>query len=93
MKKSAKNLNETLDAVVTAQAKRQAQRLGVELSTYVAHLAAKADRMPVTVRLKIVDIGRINSLIGGGRVHEWVENIIPEVLDGELGESEELAKN
>lgn len=93
MRKSIKPQNETLDAVVTAQAKRQAQRLGVELSTYVAHLAAKSDRMPVTVQVKMSDIGRINSLIGGGRIHEWVENIIPEVLDSEVGESEELAKN
>lgn len=94
MKKSAEEQNETtLEAVVSARAKREAQRHGVPLSTYVGHLAAKADRLPVTVQVRMSDIGRINSLIGGGRIHEWVENIIPEVLDSELGESEELAKN
>ena len=87
--KSAKKQNETtLEAVVTAQAKREAQRHGVALSTYISHLAAKADRMPVTVQIKMSDIGRINSLIGGGRIHEWIENIIPEVLDGEKSDRE-----
>lgn len=82
MTKTVKTQKETtLEAATTAHAKREARRHGVELSTYVAHLAAKSDRMPVTVQLKMVDIARINSLIGGGRVHEWLENIIPEVLD------------
>lgn len=90
MKKSIKPQNETsLEAVVTARAKREAQRHGVALSTYVSHLAAKADRMPVTVQVKMADIGRINSLIGGGRIHEWIEGVVADVLECEMEELEE----
>ena len=85
MKKSINPQNETLDAVVTAQAKRQAQRLGVELSTYVGRLAAKADSLPVTINVRMDDIQRINSRIGGGRVHEWVAGVVVGALDGADG--------
>jgi len=85
MKKSINPQNETLDAVVTAQAKRQAQRLGVELSTYVGRLAAKADTLPVTINVRMEDIRRINSRIGGGRVHEWVAGVVVGALDGADG--------
>ena len=86
MKKSVKTQNETtLDAVVTAQAKREAQRLGVELSTYVGRLAAKADSLPVTINVRMEDIRRINSRIGGGRVHEWVAGVVVGALDGADG--------
>lgn len=81
MKKSIKPQNETLDAVVTAQAKRQAQGLGVELSTYIGRLAAKADSLPVTINVRLDDIQRINSRIGGGRVHEWVAGVVVGALD------------
>ena len=77
--------NETLDAVVTAQAKRQAQRLGIELATYVGRLAAKADSLPVTINVRMDDIQRINSRIGGGRVHEWVAGVVVGALDGADG--------
>jgi hypothetical protein len=94
MKKSVKTQNETtLDAVVSARAKREARRHGIELSTYVAHLAAKADRMPVTVQIRMADIGKINSLVGGGRIHQWIEGVVADVLECKLGEAEELAKN
>jgi len=83
MTKTGKTQKETtLEAVVTAHAKREAKRHGVELSTYVAHLAAKSDRMPVTIRVRMDDIGRINASIGGGRIHEWVEDVVAGVLDG-----------
>ena len=85
MRKSIKPQNETLDAVVTAQAKRQAQRLGVELSTYVGRLAAKADTLPVTINVRMDDIQRINSRIGCGRVHEWVAGVVVGALDGADG--------
>jgi len=85
MRKSIKPQNETLDAVVTAQAKRQAQRLGIELSTYVQRLAAKADSLPVTINVRMDDIQRINSRIGGGRVHEWVAGVVVGALDGADG--------
>jgi hypothetical protein len=74
--------NETLDAVVTAQAKREARRLGVELSVYIANLAAKADTLPVTARIRMEDIGRINARVGGGRVHQWVEDVVAGALNG-----------
>jgi len=70
---------------VTAQAKREAQRLGVELSTYVGRLAAKADSLPVTINVRMEDIRRINSRIGGGRVHEWVAGVVVGALDGADG--------
>jgi hypothetical protein len=82
MRKTIKPQNETLDAVVTAQAKRQAQRLGVELSTYVGRLAAKADSLPVTINVRLDDIQRINARIGGGRVHDWVAEVVVGALDG-----------
>jgi hypothetical protein len=92
--KSAEKQNETtLEAAVSARAKREARRHGIELSTYVAHLAAKADRMPVTVQIKMADIGKINFLIGGGRIHQWIEGVVADALECKLGEAEELAKN
>ena len=91
MTKTAKTQKETtLEAATTAHAKREARRHGVELSTYVAHLAAKSDRMPVTVHLKMVDIARINSLVGGGRVHQWLEGVIADLLNGNGEEVAEM---
>ena len=83
MKKSAKTQNETtLDAVVSARAKREARRLGVELSVYIANLATKSDTLPVTARIRMEDIGRINARVGGGRVHQWVEDVVAGALNG-----------
>ena len=88
MKKSIKPQNQTLETLVTGDAKRQAESLGIPLAAFIGNLAAKADTLPVTIRVGMGDIGRINSLIGGGRIHEWIENIIPEVLDGEKSDRE-----
>jgi hypothetical protein len=86
-----KNDEPTLEALTTTRAKREAQRLGVPLSVFVAHLAAKADRMPVTVSVKIDDIQRISRIARGDQVREWIEGIIEDCLDGEKGEAEDLA--
>ena len=81
----------TLEAVTTGRARREAQRIGVPLSTYVATLAAKADTMPVMVMLKINDIHRISRIAKGGRVREWIEGIVTDRLECEEGEAQDLA--
>ena len=89
MKKSAKTQNETaLEAVVTAHAKREAKRLGVELSTYVATIAAKADRLSMAIDVRMDDIARIGKIAPGGRVREWIEGVVVDCLECE---AEELA--
>ena len=92
MKKLAKTQNETaLEAALTAHAKREAKRLGVELSTYVATLAAKTDRMSMSINVRMDDIARIGKIAPGGRVREWIEGVVLDVLECEEGEAEELA--
>jgi len=85
------NEKPTLEAVTTGRARREAQRLGVPLSTFIATLAAKADTMPVTVMVKMDDIHRISRIAKGGRVREWIEGIVVDVLECEEGEAEDLA--
>ena len=80
---SRKNDEPTLEALTTARARREAQRLGVPLSAFVAHLAAKADRMPVTVMIKIDDIHQINRIAEGRGARAWIEGLVDDVLEGE----------
>ena len=83
MKKSIKPQNQTLEAVVTADAKRQAEALRIPLSSYISHLAAKADELPVTIRVPMADIQRINMIVRDGRIAEWVEEIVADALKGD----------
>ena len=92
MKKSIKPQNETLEGLVTNVAKKQAASLGIPVETYVGRIAMKMERLPMTITLRMRDIARIQK-IWEGQAREWVENMIPEVLDSEVGEVEELAKN
>ena len=84
--------NETLEGLVTNVAKRKAASLGIPVETYVGRIAMKTDRLPMTIMVAMRDISRIQK-IWEGQVREWVENMIPEVLNGEVGKVEELAKN
>ena len=92
MRKSINPQNETLEGLVTNVAKKQAASLGISVETYVGRIAMKTDRLPMTIMLPMRDIARIQK-IWEGQAREWVENMIPEVLDSEVGEVEELAKN
>ena len=92
MRKSINPQNETLEGLVTNVAKKQAASLGISVESYVGRIAMKTDRLPMTIMLPMRDIARIQK-IWEGQAREWVENIIPEVLDSEVGEVEELAKN
>jgi len=92
MKKTSPTQNETpLEAVVTAYAKREAKRLGIELSTYVATIAAKADRLPMSIQVRMDDIAKIGKIAPGGKVREWIEGVVEDCLECELEEAEELA--
>lgn len=92
MKKSVKTQNETtLESVVTARAKQEANRLGVALPSYIASIATKADRLPMTIEVRVDDIVRISKIAKGGRVREWVESVVVDVLECEEGEAAELA--
>jgi hypothetical protein len=88
MRKSVKSQNETLEGLVTNVAKKQAASLGIPVETYVGRIAMKTDRLPMTIMLPMRDIARIQK-IWEGQAREWVENIIPEVLDSEVGEAAE----
>ena len=88
MRKSVKSQNETLEGLVTNVAKKQAASLGISVETYVGRIAMKTDRLPMTIMLPMRDIARIQK-IWEGQAREWVENIIPEVLDSEVGEAAE----
>lgn len=83
MRKSIKPQNgTTLEALVTGDAKRQAESLGIPLAAFIGNLAADADTLPVTIRVRMGDIGRINSRVGGGRIHEWIEGVVDDALNG-----------
>lgn len=89
MKKSVKTQNETtLESVVTARAKQEANRLGVALPSYIASIATKADRLPVTIEVRVDDIALISKIAKGRRVAEWIEGVVVDCLECE---SEELA--
>jgi hypothetical protein len=88
---SRKKDEPTLEALTNARARREAKRLGVSLPAFVAHLATKAESLPVTVSVKIDHIQRITRIAKGGRVREWIEGIVVDCLECEEGEAEDLA--
>ena len=49
--------------------------------------------MPVTINVPMADIKRINSFIGGGRVHEWIEGVVRDVVELEAEDREMASKN
>jgi hypothetical protein len=71
-----------LKTLVTPAAKQQAESLGIELSSFIMHMAAKADTMPVTIRIPMADFKKINSAVRGGRIHEWCTDVITDAING-----------
>jgi len=80
MKKAIKP--QPLKNLVTTEAKQQAESLGIELTSFIMHMAAKAESMPVTIRIPMEDFKKINSVARGGRIHEWCTDVITDAING-----------
>jgi hypothetical protein len=93
MRKSRNQNTPVLETLVTDEAKRQAESLGVPLESFIGGIAMKGETMPVTIRIRMDDIHRINAVVRGGRIHEWAERALLNVLECEEGEAMELAAN
>lgn len=85
--------NATLEALVTPEARRQAESLGVPLESFISAIASKSSTMPVTLRFTAQDIRRLNNIVDGGRIHEWCESTLLDVLECEEGELQEKLGN
>jgi len=84
MKKSTRTQNTpALENLVTDEAKRQAQSLGVTLESFIGGIAMKGETMPVAIRIRMDDIRRINAVVRGGRIAEWIEEIVVDALNGQ----------
>jgi hypothetical protein len=84
------NQNTNLEALVTDEARRQAESHGIPLASFISGIAMKSETMPITIRVRMADIDRINSLFRGESVHQWVEKTVRDVLecyDGEVSNS------
>jgi hypothetical protein len=71
-----------LKNLVTPTAKQQAESLGIELTSFIMHMAAKAESMPVTIRIPMEDFKKINSIARGGRIHEWCTDAVTDAING-----------
>lgn len=84
MKKSTRTQNTpALENLVTDEAKRQAQSLGVTLESFIGGIAMKGETMPVAIRIRMDDIRRINAVVRGGRIAEWIEGVVVDALNGQ----------
>lgn len=86
MKTTTRNTKQaSLLQAVTPAAKREAESLGISLAQYVANLAAEFDTRPVTLRFTDTEIRRMNAIVDGGKIHEWLTNLALAALDGAGG--------
>jgi len=86
MKKTTHHRNQNtpaLENLVTDAAKRQAESLGVPLETFIGGIAMKGETMPVAIRIRMDDIRRINAVVRGGRIAEWIEGVVVDALNGQ----------
>jgi len=92
MKKTSPTQNATpLEAVVTAHAKREAKSLGIPLTSYISHLAAKADRLPMTIQVRMEHINLISRIAKNGDVRNWLELCVDDIIQTEIRNLPHLA--
>lgn len=93
MKNSIKREHEALLQALTPAAKREAESLGISVSQYIANLAAGFDTRPVTLRFTDSEIRRMNQIVDGGRIHEWLTTLALSALDARVveGDGETIA--